>query len=296
MDLDFLVFPSPKCSYNKTKLGNELIFIPKYAKTSFSSPKKVCVQSPVSNYFSKQILSQSSTQSLLIEKHKQKINNVASSCTSISSLFNSPRRINVKLEMNNTLTNMNKKDDDDQPVTPLMEPKLETKPCENKSKKLKESSRVFKKQLTLQDHEKKKSFFIKTKNDFDEGIDFNSISSPKKILEYRTRDHQTQNPFKLGSPTRTMTTKTKSRTSFYYNNSPVMKSFNQSVLGIETEKVERVIPCLLLEPENWTDKILVYFHGNAEDIYLAYELLYYIERYLRVVQFIKVLKKLFSIG
>lgn len=34
------------------------------------------------------------------------------------------------------------------------------------------------------------------------------------------------------------------------------------------------IPCLYLPYENGAEKIVIYFHGNAEDIGLAYDLLY----------------------
>ena len=33
MNLDFLIFPSPKCKYDKKTLGDELIYIPKYEKS-----------------------------------------------------------------------------------------------------------------------------------------------------------------------------------------------------------------------------------------------------------------------
>jgi len=36
------------------------------------------------------------------------------------------------------------------------------------------------------------------------------------------------------------------------------------------------IPCLYLPYEEGADKIILYFHGNAEDIGLAFDLLYLI--------------------
>ena len=41
MDLDFLVFPSPKCKYNKQTLGDELIFVPKYKKSLVKINQKI---------------------------------------------------------------------------------------------------------------------------------------------------------------------------------------------------------------------------------------------------------------
>jgi len=43
-----------------------------------------------------------------------------------------------------------------------------------------------------------------------------------------------------------------------------------------------VIPCLYLPFDQGSSKILIYFHGNAEDIGLATELLDYIRTLLRV--------------
>jgi hypothetical protein len=179
--------------------------------------------------------------------------------------------------MNNYLT---KKRNDDKPVTPLIISEV----CEDKGKK---RSEHLKKHLNLQEmefNEQEKSFFLKNKNDFDEGIDANCLSSPKKILDYKFKDPQNNKTFQMSSP-RTSTAKYKSRTHYYGNASLSFQKMNLSFKKDEIEKIDHFIPCLLLEPETPTDKILVYFHGNAEDIYLAYELLYYIERYLRVCNF-----------
>lgn len=46
-----------------------------------------------------------------------------------------------------------------------------------------------------------------------------------------------------------------------------------------------VIPCVYLPYALGSSKLLVYFHGNAEDIGLATELLDYIRTLLRVTKF-----------
>jgi len=55
----------------------------------------------------------------------------------------------------------------------------------------------------------------------------------------------------------------------------------------EEKRIERYIPCLFLEkPEeenSWTtNSILIYFHGNGEDIFQSFELLDYLRYYLNV--------------
>jgi hypothetical protein len=42
------------------------------------------------------------------------------------------------------------------------------------------------------------------------------------------------------------------------------------------------VPCLLLRSGFPTNKIMIYFHGNGEDIYLAYDLLSHIRNNLNV--------------
>lgn len=49
------------------------------------------------------------------------------------------------------------------------------------------------------------------------------------------------------------------------------------------EIVESYIPCLLLQPEDPSDKIIIYFHGNGEDINLAYDLLAHVRNHLNVI-------------
>ena len=278
MDFDFLVFPSPKCSYNKEKLGDELIFIPKYNKTVMIEDKKP----ELPFYFSKQILTPSSqqfTSDFINGKKKTETTRLfTSKTTSSSSIFQSPRKINVKLEMTNYLSNLNKKDDDDHPITPI----LTSINHNEKSKEKSDNKKNLKKPLALQElaiNEQKKTFFLQNKNDFDENVDI--ISSPKKILDYRFKEIQTNNPFKMNSP-RCLTSKYKSKT--HYFETPLIKN-NQTVRIESKPKVDRLIPCLLLDPGTSTDKILIYFHGNAEDIYLAYELLYYIQKYLKVKKY-----------
>lgn len=43
---------------------------------------------------------------------------------------------------------------------------------------------------------------------------------------------------------------------------------------VEEEKEVESIPCLYLPYDDGARKIVIYFHGNAEDIGLAFDLLY----------------------
>ena len=54
-------------------------------------------------------------------------------------------------------------------------------------------------------------------------------------------------------------------------------SQSQKVLGIQAQSKKKLIehiPCLFLPNEDGGNKIALYFHGNAEDIGLAFDLLY----------------------
>lgn len=50
----------------------------------------------------------------------------------------------------------------------------------------------------------------------------------------------------------------------------------------ETDKMQDHIPCLFLPFDEGANKIIVYFHGNAEDIGLAFDLLYLIGQRLQM--------------
>jgi hypothetical protein len=45
---------------------------------------------------------------------------------------------------------------------------------------------------------------------------------------------------------------------------------------VPTKKMIHHIPCLFLPSEDKASKMIIYFHGNAEDIGLAFDLLYLI--------------------
>lgn len=63
----------------------------------------------------------------------------------------------------------------------------------------------------------------------------------------------------------------------------IIPNIGKHVKPASTAAVESYIPCLLLQSEVPTDKILVYFHGNGEDIYLAYELASHLRDHLNVI-------------
>lgn len=288
MNFDFLVFPSPKCSYSKEKLGDQLVFIPKYIKIQVLQEKAVINNSSSSFNFSKNKPLNSSLSFLNFGKSQQQNNENKSEIAKLfsqkavnysktTSLPNSQRRINVKIDMTNYLQNINKKnDDEEQPTTPLLTTSTkvsEEKPALKKEIKKNNKSNVL---TELESFEQRKSFFLHSKNDFEEGIDNNWLSSPKKILNYRFKESQSYNPFKMNSPR---------VNGFNYKSPPRFFEMKTNPKPKEIEKIDHWIPCLYLDPKNATDKIMIYFHGNAEDIYLAYELLYCIHSYLKVFIF-----------
>lgn len=62
------------------------------------------------------------------------------------------------------------------------------------------------------------------------------------------------------------------------------KQKNKSKFHSEVSSdIERHIPCLLLVPAAKSDKVLVYFHGNSEDVNLALDLLTYLRNNLIVI-------------
>jgi hypothetical protein len=50
----------------------------------------------------------------------------------------------------------------------------------------------------------------------------------------------------------------------------------------EKQKLGEYIPCLYLPYVSGSSKLLIYFHGNAEDVGLATELLNFIKEMLKV--------------
>lgn len=50
------------------------------------------------------------------------------------------------------------------------------------------------------------------------------------------------------------------------------------------DPIEHYIPCLLLKPRLPTNKVILYFHGNGEDIHLARELLTHVRDQLNVIK------------
>lgn len=60
-------------------------------------------------------------------------------------------------------------------------------------------------------------------------------------------------------------------------------SSNHATSAKPTETIEYYIPCMVLKSTLPTSKMLIYFHGNGEDIYLAYDLLSHIRNNLSVI-------------
>lgn len=298
MNFDFLVFPFPKCSYSKEQLGEQLIFIPKYV-SNIKDERKTNFRSSTNSFFNKSLTISSPVSSQQTINKFQNFNSNSKSKIHISPFFSqkknnendyegklydqNQRKINVKLNMTNDLQNFNKKNDEDQPQTPILTSSTKFSE-ENNQIKGELKKMINKNNNVLSDlayNEQRKSFFIRSEQDFEEGVNDNWLSSPKKIINYRFKESQWYNPFKMNSP-RMNPTK-------YYSNT-IKQANNQK----EIEKIDRLIPCLLLDLTPISDKILIYFHGNAEDIYLAFELLFAIHSYLRVIFFCLIIKNIFD--
>ena len=68
---------------------------------------------------------------------------------------------------------------------------------------------------------------------------------------------------------------------FYLNGNSLRNNSNNTVINRANNKKE-YIPCMLLRSRASTSKVLIYFHGNGEDVNLAFELLSHIRNYLMV--------------
>ena len=92
--------------------------------------------------------------------------------------------------------------------------------------------------------------------------------------DFNENVEENESEFKRISPTKCLEPKK------FFNNK------EKSFLGenIINKKISHRIPCLLLDPleENETDLILLYFHGNGEDIFTSYELTDSLRKYLNV--------------
>ena len=62
---------------------------------------------------------------------------------------------------------------------------------------------------------------------------------------------------------------------------PLMKSDAATNSGANNPSLE-YIPCLYLPIDDGARKLIIYFHGNAEDIGLAYDFLYQLGHVLRM--------------
>jgi len=123
------------------------------------------------------------------------------------------------------------------------------------------------------------------------------LSSPKTLNNYQTKSFF--NPVSA----RASTSFNKGFQSARTNKNPFISSmaytprervqvpFNKSIVNPITtvkpqkelkEIVEYYIPCMLLKSNVPTTKLMIYFHGNGEDIYLAYDLLSHIRNNLNV--------------
>ena len=84
--------------------------------------------------------------------------------------------------------------------------------------------------------------------------------------------------------------KSPQNTTSFFSNKSTINSQEESKSDLspgdkKSKKLNGHIPCLYLpcEEENrYSNTLLIYFHGNAEDIYLAYDLLRNIRKELKV--------------
>ena len=109
-----------------------------------------------------------------------------------------------------------------------------------------------------------------------ENYEENDDLRPKNVKQYYTRTLDQMNVFNKYS---SKTQETNNLSAFHQNNSN--NNFNDDVLNAT------YIPCLLLEyPSNPNPEyIVLFFHGNGEDIFLSYELIDSIRQILKVFLF-----------
>ncbi len=96
---------------------------------------------------------------------------------------------------------------------------------------------------------------------------YESISR-KVITEYHSSDYS---PERFG---RSFTARFEEKKSFY---SKLSLSTN-----LVEDQIDYKIPCLILKPRFLSNKVMIYFHGNGEDVNLARELLSHVRDHLNV--------------
>ena len=145
---------------------------------------------------------------------------------------------------------------------------------------------------------------IDTKSFKSSSIDYTSIGSEKKIFSENKHSFKINLSKITGSTQRNKTTSKKpidiqlvstnyKKVMFEANNEndsnfDILSPKKISISDISTKnQPEYYIPCLLLKSMVHTKKIIIYFHGNGEDIYLSYDLLNHLRNSLNVFSFKK---------
>jgi len=133
--------------------------------------------------------------------------------------------------------------------------------------------------------------------DFEERIvsehsmDNNLFFTPRNIQKYETKVFSNpHNRAKLGDGTRKflteyLETSPEKYSRSYASNLRERNSFFNTVSGGPLplqDPVEHHIPCLVLRARSATNKVVLYFHGNGEDVHLARELLSHVRDHLNV--------------
>lgn len=286
MNFDFFVFPAPKCKYNPTILGNELIFLPKFSKISLNSRD---YKLPKSSTFSKHALNNENGNSFMFYKQNFMKQNIAKK--SNPKAFHEDDEIfegeefenrtqfglkDIKLNIKTAMPSLEKKKlNENGPKininhskfnnkNKIIEKKTSKSPFseeisigETKSSPILEMSPLFERKINQERKKETKHYFDENyEKDFDEYEGDNNIElrSPRNIRFYSSIN--------------------------LIEKKTIIKTSNKKQ---ELKNLERYVPCLLLEPDEITNKILIYFHGNAEDIYYSYDLLSYIRNYFQVI-------------
>lgn len=261
MEFNFIVFPSPKPSYTSETLGNRLIWIPNYKLIRKRQLKKnTAIHCYTSNNCDSRRLKRNFDSPINFINTSPKHQNYFTPQANITKRFDfSKFGENPKLEEMLKSGPKNKDEGKNE-----RNPKLFGN--ENQKNGLNElengrSSKYLKNEPKLSENNRN-IFPLTTKrenaeiDDFDESREPFILCSPKNISKYQSKAFDLKNSFRKYKEIEKKEFIKKKVEKVYLDDNPV--------IGF--------IPCLLIDTEANCDKIILYFHGNGEDINLAGEL------------------------
>lgn len=107
--------------------------------------------------------------------------------------------------------------------------------------------------------EKNKNNFKNKLENYEDLEEDSYNENPKNVINYETRSFDQKNAFSKYAKLQI------SKYNSNFSNSATNNDCKNPIIGY--------IPCLLMDSESNSDKIILFFHGNGEDIYLSEELI-----------------------